>query len=200
MNMHEGSKNFKGKEGVIMKKTLLLALMVSLFLMSANLAYAATDSTDQTVTLIVDEIAVVNVTGNPAAMNITAPTTGGQNPLSDTDTSTSVNYTSTVASGSTRTITVNMGGSDVFPSGTTLKLTAGAPQEGYYGTPGSSAGQKIITASAQTIITGIGSTATGVGADKGCQLQFSFEVSNVGNLVAGENKGITLTYTLTDDQ
>ena len=183
----------------MIRKNILFFLIVLMFL-SAGICWSVSDTTDQSVTLNVDEIAVVDVSGQPGAMYITAPTTGGQNPLSDLDQTTSLTYTSTVASGSTRTITFQMGSSDVVPAGTTLGLGLGAPQEGNQGTPGVQTSAIVITTSAQPVVTGIGSTATGTGTNKGCILGFTFFVNNVGNLVAGENKGITLTYTLTDDQ
>ena len=157
-------------------------------------AWGATDTATQSVTMTVNEIAVIDVTGNPGTLTIVAPGTGGTTPANPTDNSTYAQYTSTRAGALTRTITAEIGALDVTPAGTSLKLTA-APAGGQ----GTSAGQKTLSSTAQSVVTGIASVATGTGATSGAQLTYELSLDTMGSLVAAESKTVTVTLTLTED-
>ncbi|MGB8952365.1 MAG: hypothetical protein WCC06_06845 [Candidatus Aminicenantales bacterium] len=75
-----------------------------------------------------------------------------------------------------------------------MLLTA-TPQGGNRGT---SAGQITVDATARAIVSGIKSCATGRSANSGAELGYILQVDNVENLVAGDSKVATMTFTLTD--
>lgn len=178
-----------------MKKLTIGLLATALCLGLSGVALAATDNTTQSVTMTVNEIAVIDVTGNPATLTVTAPVAGGDVPQNATDNSTYAQYTSTVASGLTRSITAARDSSGTAPAGCSLKVVA----SGISGNEGSAAAQITITTSAQDIITGIGSCNTGTNATDGAQLTYTLSVDTVTSLVAAESKTATITLTLADD-
>ena len=162
-------------------------------LAAAGLIQAAVTA-NQTVTMTVNSICVLALTGNPSALTVTAPATGGLDPSNPTDTSTYAQYTSTVPTGQSRRLTAAWGGADAAPAGCSLKLTASSPG----GNKGTSSGQVTVSATAQNIVTGIRSCATGSGGTYGAQLTYLLSVDTVDNLVSGESKTATISLTLTD--
>jgi hypothetical protein len=72
-----------------------------------------------------------------------------------------------------------------------LQATPGSGQ-------GSSAGQIVVSTTAQNIVTGIGGCATGTGATSGAQLAFTLFINAMTSLVAGQSTSATLTLTMTD--
>jgi hypothetical protein len=157
-------------------------------------AMALNDTATQTTDLTVDEIAVIDVSApNVPALNITAPATGGLDPVDDSDATTYAQYTSVVAASATRSITAQM--SVAAPAGTqlTLATTVSGTGEGT-----SAAAQTLDVTTAIIIVTAIGSCATGTGASDGALLTYSFEMTDATALVAGEQTTPTITLTLTD--
>jgi hypothetical protein len=155
----------------------------------------ASATANQTVTMQVNAICVLAATGNPSTLTVTAPAAGGADPVAASDNATYAQYTSTVPSSQTRKLTAAWGAADAAPAGCSLKLTATPPGGG---NRGSSAGQITLTSTAQDVVSGIGSCATGVGGTDGAQLAYSLAVTSVTSLVAGESKSATVTLTLTD--
>jgi hypothetical protein len=149
----------------------------------------------QTVTMQVNAICVLAVTGNPSTLTVSAPATGGQTPSNPSSNSTYAQYTSTVPSAQTRKLTVAWGGSDAAPAGCSLKLSA-TPSGGT--NQGTTAGEITMSATAQDAITTIRSCATGTGPTSGAQLTYTLSVDTVTSLVASESKSATVTLTLTD--
>lgn len=176
-----------------MKKFKLLVLATGFALVFGGGLYAQ-DTATQSVSMKVNEIVVLDVTGDPAQLIITAPTLGGDDPQDASDATTYAQYTSVVASEATRSLTVEWGGGDAAPAGTSLLLTV-TPQDG----KGITAGQKTVSSTAETVVTGIGSCATGRGASTGAELGYVLQMDTVTSLVAGETTGATITLTLTDD-
>jgi len=74
------------------------------------LAIAASDTDTQTVTITLEEIATISASGDPATMTFTAPATPGDLPADVSDNSTTMAWTSNVASGNTRKITGQIDG------------------------------------------------------------------------------------------
>lgn len=105
-----------------------------------------------------------------------------------------INFTSAVASGVTRTITAQISSGSV-PSGMTLKLTI-TPASGMMGTPGSNVSSLNLTSSPQVIISGIGSSYTGLGSGYGYNLKFELVISDYSQLRAG-NTNLSITFTIT---
>jgi hypothetical protein len=143
----------------------------------------------------VSEICVIDVTGNPSVLVIVPPSDGGDTPANPSDSSTYAQYTSVVASGKTRSITAQWAAGDAAPSGCVLQLQA-QPAGGNQGT---SAGTITLSSTPQNIVTGIGSCATGRGSTQGARLTYTLVINDVESLVAGEEKTVTVTLTLTDD-
>lgn len=160
----------------------------------AQFASAATDTATHDVTLQVSEIALIDL-NNTAAITLTtnAPGAGGENPLGDTNATKLLQYTSLVGSGLTRNITVEWGGTDAAPAGTSLKLLATSVPAGC----GTAAPQVTLSSTPTNLVTTIGSCATGTGAS-GTELTYTFSIDTVTSLVVGDNKTVTITFTLTD--
>ena len=186
-----------GKEETRMKKLLSATFMaVILVLVTIGLAaWAVTDTATQTFNVDVNSIAVIDVTAPPVDLAITAPLTGGADPVSASDSTTYAQYTSTVSS-KTRKITAEISAGSL-PGGTTLNLEA-------TGTPGTNEGTYVgggvdLTGVAGNIITGIGSCATGTAGTDGAQLTYTLSITGgvVTGLVADEGNPITVTLTLT---
>jgi hypothetical protein len=172
----------------------LLCLAGVLSLALVGLAFGS-DTANQTVQMNVDDICVIDVTGNPGALAIVAPGTGGQTPADDTDNTTYAQFTSVVAGSARRAVTAAWGGSDAAPSGTSLLLEVTALTAGC----GSAVGGGItMTAVAQNIITTIPSCATGTGGTDGGQLTYTLAVDDVSQLDSSDDQSATITLTLTD--
>lgn len=172
-------------------KALLIGAILGLGIV--GLMGAAT-SVNQTVTMGVNSICVLAVTGNPGALTVTAPAIGGSTPPNPTDNTTYAQYTSTVGAGTTRSLTAQWGGSDAAPNGCALRLTA-SPQGGNRGV---TAGQITLSSTAASIVTGIRSCATGTLGTNGAQLAYELAVTDVESLVSGQSRTATITLTLTD--
>lgn len=178
-----------------MKKTRFLTLTVPLLLLLAGSALGQANVDSHTVTMQVADMAVLNLVGGNITLSIAAPGTGGQQPADDTDATCYLQYTATVPSAQTRTITVAWGGADSAPAGCSLRVTA--TPSGTAG-EGSTAGQRTISSSAQTVVTGIGSCYTGTGGTDGANLSYVLTVTDPASLVSGDSEVATVTYTLTD--
>jgi hypothetical protein len=174
-----------------MKKVLFVCL--SLLLASA-FAFGLNDTAIHSVILQVNEIALIDL-NNTAAITLTTnpPGAGGLDPIGDTDSSKLLQYTSLVASGVTRNITVNWDATDSAPAGTSLSLEAVSVPANC----GTAAGALVITDIAQNLITTVGSCATGVGAN-GAALTYTFDITDVTQLVVGDTRTVTVTFTLAD--
>jgi hypothetical protein len=174
-------------------KTMLAGIVFAFGL--AGLVFAAATAT-QTVTMTISAISVLGVSGNPAALTVTAPALGGDTPTNPTSNTTYARYTSTVATGVTRRLQANWGVADAAPAGCSLLLTAtpaALPNQG------TTAGQITMTSTATNIVTGIGSCATGTGPASGAQLAYVMSIDSMTSLVAGESHTVTITLTLTDN-
>ncbi len=171
----------------------MLRVLAAVFLLPLGILLAS-DTATQSVTMTVSSICVVDVTGNPPTLAIVAPGTGGATPSNATDTSTYVQYTSTVATGTTRNLSAKIGAGDIIPAGCSLKLTV-TPSGGT--NEGSTAGQITLSSTASNIVTGIGSCATGTGGTDGAQLSYSLEVTAMTSLQAASETA-TVTLTLED--
>ena len=142
----------------------------------------------------VNEVVLIDL-NNTSTITLTTnpPVNGGEDVLGDSDSSKLLQYTSLVGAAQTRNITVQWGGADVAPAGTSLDVIAASVPAGC----GTAAPLVTIDATAQPLITGITSCATGTGAN-GAALTYTFNVDTIGSLVVGESQTVTITYTLTD--
>ncbi len=149
-------------------------------------------SPNQIVNVTLNEINSIGVTpaGN-ITLTLSAPATAGDLPQSYTDATKYLIYTTLNAQNWTRSLTAGL--SVNAPNGTSLALT-GAIVAGGYGT---SQGQKTLSTTAQTLVTAVGSGATGTG-NNGINLQFILSATNT-SVMTVANTNITVTLTMTDD-
>lgn len=162
-------------------------------------AFAASDSASHDIVLDVSEIAAVGLNDTTAITLSTAGSiTPGDDPANaaaDTDASKLLQYTSVVSGGTTRVITVALGATGV-PAGTELGVEATAMPNA--ANVGSSTGRIVLGSTAQNLITGIGSTATGMGSN-GVELTYDYSITDVSVLATDADATVTVTYTLTDE-
>jgi len=191
-----------------MKKNSLkftLSLSVALFSFGVNAQDTRTDN--HTISITVPEIALLDIEPT-ASKNITlgytSPTEAGEPIIPGAaNTSLWLNYSSIKSTADPlRTVSVKL--SAVIP-GVDIKVTAAAATGtggGTLGLPSSTA--LILTASDQTIISGIGSAYTGNGANNGHNLTYVLSsggigaIANYADLEAASSTTITVTYTISD--
>lgn len=173
------------------RRTLAAALATILALGAISANAQTNDTTTQNLSMEVEAMAVIDVTGDPGALVISAPTAGGATPANATDNTTYARYTSVVETG-TRAITAGL---DVAaPAGTTLTLEAVPGTDG-----GAAVGVVTLNdATASDIITGIGNVATGEGDTDGAQLNYVLSVDDISQLSTGTTAAV-VTLTLTDE-
>jgi hypothetical protein len=177
-------------------KKYCLSMMAVFMLFLVQYAISDDDTATDALTMTVDEIAVLDVSGTLSTLTVTAPDGGGEEPIGDTDANTYLQYTSTVESGDERSVSAELTTDEHAPSGCLLQLRATI---GSGDGEGTSAGIKTITStSAQTIITGITSCATGTGLTSGARLTYTLVVDDPTELVANETEIVTVLFTLTD--
>jgi hypothetical protein len=56
-----------------------------------------------------------------------------------------------------------------------------------------------MSSTAQNVVTGIGSCATGTTGTSGAQLAYVLSINTLTSLLAGDNHTVTITITLTDN-
>jgi hypothetical protein len=104
-----------------------------------------------------------------------------------------INFTSSVAANSYRTITAQITSGSI-PNGVALKLTI-SPASGGMGTLGTNLSPIILTNSPQPIIQNIGGAYTGQG-NNGYNLKYEFIILDYSQLRAG-NTSISILFTIT---
>lgn len=189
-------------------KKLNYAMFFVAVLFSVTSFFAQDTSSDtHTITISVPEVAIVDV--EPSAsknltLGFTAPDEAGD-PLTnpDDDTSLWLNYSSIKsAADPTRTVSVKI---NALLAGVDIKVTAAADAgngDGTVGTPGSTL---TLSASDQTLISGIGSCYTADGENNGHNLTYSVEAgtsvaADYADLLANAvGSAVTVTYTISDN-
>ncbi|MFW6029459.1 MAG: hypothetical protein ACOCRO_04315 [Halanaerobiales bacterium] len=190
-----------------MKKSIFLCLLLVMVLALGSISFAATDTATQTVSLHVDEMALLEIEGpSSISLAVTAPNNNigrapnGQNSFHSSIGSMYLHYTSTVGMESSRSISVERGISDAIPAGTKLELGI-KEMPTVFGNIGSKTTMyaNLNNSGSQDIITGIGSCYTGDGSTDGPLFNYRFKVEDVSELVANDSSSITVTFTLTDN-
>ena len=191
-------------------KKLLLSLTLGLLVFGVSNAQD-TNEAQHGVSITIPEVFILDIEGSGA--EVTTATVLDLTPdvptdleageianFTKTDASLTLNYTSIVASGQTRNVTVSLD-SDM-PAGVTLKVKAGAIMgSGSKGTTGTPNAGVTLGATATNLITGIGTSYTGDGNANGHNLTYtlSTDASNFQNLEATTSAITrTVTYTITD--
>jgi len=168
-----------------MRKAVMSGLVVTVAMISGLAVWsAATDSGTASVGMQLEEIAQLVVSGDPGLITLTnAQTTAGLLPTEQTDATTSLSWTSNVASGS-RKITAAL--SAAYTTGVVLKATLAEPA----GSNGTSAGEQTLDTEAIEMFTGI--------ANENCtQATITYEFS-LSTMIAPitETESKTVTWTL----
>jgi hypothetical protein len=177
----------------MMKHSLVIA---GILLVISTVAFAAPGNNvaTQTFTAKVAAISVLHSNGNPAAVEIVAPGTGGVVPA-DVTTTGSLAYTNVQALPAAFKIGAKI---DVLPAGTFLKVVSAAPAA-QFGAPGTAASEvTLTTTTSQPIVDAIGSCATGSAAGAALTYTFGVDTANMADLVP-TTQSVTVTYTLSAD-
>lgn len=165
-------------------------------LLSCRILSQTTGNRIVTATLPVVTLMDVEPAGS-ISLNYTAPTEAG-NPITVPAANTSkwLNYTSAITSaGVTRRITASI--NQVVP-GTDIRIQAAAATGSGGGTLGTPLPQIVLTATAQTIVSGIGGAFTGNGTGNGHRLTISLAANTYANISAMTNTSVVITYTITE--
>ncbi|VXA93104.1 MULTISPECIES: hypothetical protein [Chryseobacterium] len=190
------------------KTTITLAMSLATFALSSNLKAQDTNKDNHTVTISVPEVALVDI--EPAAtknitLGFTAPTEAGNPVVPNTANSTLwLNYSS-IKSVADPTRNVSVSVNAIIP-GIDIHVTAAAATGSGGGTLGTPAAQLTLSATDQTIISGIGSAFTGNGANNGHNLTYALAagsgpggVAVYADLQATATTVATVTYTISDN-
>ena len=166
------------------------------FIISSDLFGQTTGNRTASVTLPVVTLMDIEPVG-AIAMNFIAPTEAGRPIVSPaTNTSKWINYTSAIAAGGlSRKITASV--SPVIP-GIDIKIQAAAASGSGGGTLGTPSAQVTLNTTSQTIISGIGGSFTGNGANNGHRLTISLSPNTYSNLSARTNTAVVIVYTITE--
>lgn len=187
-----------------------LASIVSIFTIillsfTSNAIASDSNSDNHIVTISIPEVALLDLEGaGSIILEPSQPTEPGEGLDFSTATNSDawLNYSSVVAAGKSRNITVKLQ-SDNVPAGLTLKVEANSYQgegKGTMGNPVQNAVSLNADANGQTLISGIGSCYTGDDISNGHNLVYSLEIDpdTYGQLKQDETD-ITVIYTLTED-
>ena len=190
------------------KSTITLAISLATFTLSSNLKAQDTNKDNHTVTISVPEVALVDI--EPAAtknitLGFTAPTEAGNPVVPNTANSTLwLNYSS-IKSVADPTRNVSISVNAIIP-GIDIHVTAAAATGSGGGSLGNPAAQLTLSATDQTIISGIGSAYTGNGANNGHNLTYALAagsgpggVAVYEDLQATATTVATVTYTISDN-
>jgi len=191
-----------------MKLTKLFFAAVIVLYANAAIAQADSKIASHLVTITVPEIALLDLEATSTAITLagTAPTEAGL-PMTfgaaATNSTIWMNYSSIVSGTSTRNVTVAITDGTV-PTGLKLTALASAASTDGAGTKGTAAATALtLTATGQSIVTGIGSTYTGDGVNKGRNLTYQLDYANgestdYAALRFDAVPALTITYTLSD--
>ncbi|MFO7577216.1 MAG: hypothetical protein R6W66_05760 [Pelovirga sp.] len=156
----------------------------------------------QSVTVTVEEVAILGIVGSDPSFVVGAPTTGGDAfVITETNADASyLQYSSIVNPGQVRKVTAST--TTNLPGGVILEVTPTTADGGKVGAVGTAAASKIIFegTTAKNIVTGIGSGYTGTAPTDGVRLHYSLALTPE-SLVTTNLDGpanITVTYTLSE--
>ena len=179
----------------------------ALILISGNIfAQADTNEATSDVTISIPEVALLDLESATGNTNVTltalAPTEAGNAITGATDDSIWMNYSSVVSTSEPSRDVKAAITAGTLPSGVTLSVEAAEYSgTGGAGTHGTSASAIMLSSTEQNLITGIGSSYTGDGADNGHKLTYSLDIDTAqyGDLSFDSVGALTITYTLTDN-
>lgn len=181
-----------------MKKGLLYVgmMVVAMGFATSNVMAQDTGEAGQAVTYTLPAMKILDVEGVAPTLTFVAPIQAGDAIADATNNTSWINYTSIVENLATNKVSVAITGT--VPAGTTLKVVAAAHAGTGNGTYGTPAPAVTLSATAQNLITTIGSCYTGDGNTNGHQLTYTWSVipGSYASVVAAAGAGITATYTI----
>lgn len=173
------------------------AVFMALLALAGMGAYAQTATATHEVTFNVPAIAMMELDSvATVTLAVGNPASAGLSPVGATDSTKHLWYTTLNTVGTTRRITVEWAVTDSAPAGTSLDVEATAVTAGC----GTGAGLLTMTdldATAQDLVTGIPSCATGQAAN-GATITYTLNVDDPSALVIGTNT-VDILFTLTED-
>ncbi len=176
-------------------------LVIAVLIVSMSIAYSDGLTDNHKVTIIIPEIALLDIepqASKDITVTMTAPTEAGNPLASSTDKNLWLNVTSIVATGKTRNISVKI---NAPLAGLNLKVASAAYAGSGFGSWGTPQPQLTLTASDQTLVSGLKSGFTANGANNGYNLTYTAEPvasNDFGDIVSSAGSEITVTYTLTE--
>ena len=159
-----------------------------------GLSRAQTQGTSN-VSIIINEVAAVQISGGDITLTLQAPSTAGQPPQNAVDSTRYLQYTSSLQTGQSRQVAASWLPLDSAPGGCSLSLQASPAGRSGEGT---SAGQITVSSTAQIVITGITRCATGTGATDGALLTYTLAVVTAADVIAGQVMSATIVLTISD--
>ncbi len=185
-------------------KKLSLIIAAVLFSFGSVIADDSNSDTHQ-VGITISEVALVDVETTAASKNISftpaAPTEAGEGlTFTATNSDLWLNYSSIVASGTSRSISAVVSGT--LPEGVTISVATSDPASSGKGKKGNAknAAQVVTNGSGVEVVTGIGSCYTGDGASNGCNLTYSLNLEDTKyDKLYHETYTAVITYTISDE-
>ena len=177
-----------------MRKLIISILIAGMLIFGMSMGVmAAGEATSDSAALAItiSEVAQINADNADATFTINDGVSPGAAPtVAESTSGQTLEYTSIVASGEARKITVSL---DSEVSGCCLKIVAVATGDG---TIGSNAGQFEITSAEGDLITTIGSCSSG---NPGATITYALTIDNLANVKADgtDTNDRTITFTIT---
>ena len=187
------------------KTTFILAMCLAALAFSANLKAQDTNTDSHTVSITVPEVAIVDIepTANKnITLGFTAPEEAGLPIVANGSNNTLwLNYSSIKSvADATRNVSVKL---NIPVPGVDINVTAAAATGAGGGLLGTPSAQLTLSATDQTIISGIGSAYTGDGANNGHNLTYALaaggNIANYADLQATTTAAATVIYTISDN-
>ncbi|MFO7577198.1 MAG: hypothetical protein R6W66_05670 [Pelovirga sp.] len=157
------------------------------------------DTEDHSITILVEEVAVLGIVGSDPSFVVGAPTKGGDAfVVTSTNADTQyLQYSSIVNPTKERKITakITLG---TLPEGVTLQISPETATGGKMGEVGTAVGTISLNSISQNIVTGIKSGYTGIETTDGVKLNYGLALAP-GSLSTTGATNVTVTYTLTEE-
>lgn len=178
---------------------LINRILLAILVVSVSTAFADGNSDDHTVTIVIPQIAMLDIESstesNAISITMVEPGEAGDAPADQTNDNLWLNVTSIVIADATISISVSI---NAAVAGLDLKVVAAAYNGdgfGFWGTAKSEL--TTLSTSSQNLVTGIKSGYTVNGAGNGYQLTYTVSPNKTFGYLVADTESITVTYTLT---
>lgn len=177
--------------------SITVAILIAFTLFSINAIGQATATSNHTLTMGIPEVCLLGTDATAIILELTTTVAGAQ--ITGGTGTGYAQVSSIVSAAETRTITAEITG---VPAGTSLDVTTTIPTTnagGILGT-GTSSIALVNSASAVTLVTGIGSCYTGIAITDGYKLDYTWNCATgtYGSIVATAGASATVVLTITN--